>query len=101
MMKMPVKMRLPRYRSEIDMNLKYHSSAEIKRQKTKAYFDSTNEWTSIKELAEYLGCSMQSAKYYVERLIDRGYLELKSIKVRGSDGILRPANHYRKTNKSV
>lgn len=78
------------------MRLKHKTTAAQKRQAVIRYFDLATDWQNVRDLAAYLGTTCATARYYIDRLIDRGYLEVKCLKVEGRDGIKRATNHYRR-----
>lgn len=76
------------------------TSSTQKRQAVIEYFSNTDGWITIRELANYLGTAVQTARYYANNLTDTGVLEKIILNVKGSDGIVRPTSHYRRS-KSI
>ena len=80
------------------MRIKRKTTSAQKRQAVIRYFDLVEDWHTVRDLADYLGTTCATARYYIDRLIERGYLEVRSLKIEGRDGIKRATNHYKKTD---
>lgn len=72
------------------------TSSIAKRVAVKEYFRNTSGWVTAKDVANYLGSTVQLAKYYMKSLEDFGWLESTMINKVCSDNVARPTRHYRR-----
>lgn len=75
------------------------TSALVKRNAVIEYFQKHNGWVTLREIANYLGTSVQTARFHAESLKSAGLLEKATLNVKSSDNVVRPTNHYRRARR--